>query len=776
MISTKVIPIAKATSINVVSDDRTMFVQEPTGLSIESEPLRSASISLSIELAKKNMSLPEHQKPHTPIVIPTGNSLLQRMAHSPKAAVATFSTSVSANGNMMYHEPLCQQEEIDSRSTSAAIESLVKRIKEEEGTSLNATHQCSSVSTESSSSLSTPKISQQVDETDISKQDSTTCHKGFWAWLGFPVANNTKEKAKGVEGNTPSLATEPIQIPNAQGNKTVNSTASSSWSSFLFTTQATTIDKAQFKPEEASNILQKPLDFEEPSLRKVNKLPNSPIPNNRRFSVQQPIAIKAISLRHSVSVSSLDDPKPAKKKINKVLPLFESQFLRASPSLSPPSSPPKQPTCINLILTNLSNAFQSMMQQAQPPEGTSSWIEKRMKMKFSNFVEELKQAQQHEHQLIDKRIVIVGVHGWFPMKLVRSMIGEPTGTSIKFCEQMALGVRKYFEREHQVMLPLSAITVVPLEGEGKVEDRVNQLYAKLIENSEWLEAVSSADVVLWATHSQGTPVSVMLLQRLLERGHIQLIRQSLSVLAMAGISHGPFPALKGNLIVKYFEADAARELFEFMDHSSPISIKFRQSLEYILECGVKLVSTGSMQDQVVPLYSSIMHAVNHPNILRSIYIDGHIYSDDDFLIDLVVFGLKLRNAGLSDHDLLVHLSEVLAGNIYALEGGHSTIYEELEVYMTVIRYTFETAPFGDFIPTHCYPTKQPSTLAFQAKQQLNPFFLPWALRGIFTDPAISTHYSAELEQLLSLFRQWNPTSTRLKELKFRLEPLLTLPI
>lgn len=135
-------------------------------------------------------------------------------------------------------------------------------------------------------------------------------------------------------------------------------------------------------------------------------------------------------------------------------------------------------------------------------------------------------------------------------QLVRSMIGEPTGTSIKFCEQMVSGVKLYFESEHQVTLPDDAITMVPLEGEGKVEDRVNQLYTKLIDNSKWLEAVSSADVVLWATHSQGTPVSIMLLQRLLERGHIHVIRQSICVLAMAGISCGPFPALKGSLIVK----------------------------------------------------------------------------------------------------------------------------------------------------------------------------------------------------------------------------------
>ncbi|EPB85541.1 hypothetical protein HMPREF1544_07630 [Mucor circinelloides 1006PhL] len=440
------------------------------------------------------------------------------------------------------------------------------------------------------------------------------------------------------------------------------------------------------------------------------------------------------------------------------------------------------------------DAINSILIPAPAPlaeeESTSNWIAKRMRAKFSHFVDDIKQYTSTkdpvQSAMLDKRIVVVGVHGWFPMKLVRSMIGEPTGTSIKFCEQMVSGVKLYFESEHQVTLPDDAITMVPLEGEGKVEDRVNQLYTKLIDNSKWLEAVSSADVVLWATHSQGTPVSIMLLQRLLERGHIHVIRQSICVLAMAGISSGPFPALKGSLIVKYFEADAARELFEFMDSNSPISVKFRQSLAYVLKCGTKVVLTGSMQDQVVPLYSAIMSSVNHSSILRSIYIDGHIYSQDDFLINLIVFALRLRNSGLSDHDLLTHLSEVLAGSLYALEGGHSTIYEELEVYMTAIRYTFETAPFGKYT-RRMSPSLQPKKLAlvedavlesFQAKQQQNPFYLPWALHAVCTDPLILADepLKEDLRHLLTLFEQWNPTSARLRELKFRLDPLRTIKL
>lgn len=130
------------------------------------------------------------------------------------------------------------------------------------------------------------------------------------------------------------------------------------------------------------------------------------------------------------------------------------------------------------------------------------------------------------------------------------MIGEPTGTSIKFCEQMEKGLKQYFYSTHGISIPDDSITIIPLEGEGKVEDRVQRLYDALLDSSLWLDAISSADVILWATHSQGTPVSSLLLKRLLQEGHIHMHRQQCCMLAMAGISQGPFPSLKGNLIVK----------------------------------------------------------------------------------------------------------------------------------------------------------------------------------------------------------------------------------
>ena len=93
-----------------------------------------------------------------------------------------------------------------------------------------------------------------------------------------------------------------------------------------------------------------------------------------------------------------------------------------------------------------------------------------------------------------------------------------------------------------------------------------------------------------------------------------------------------------------------------------------------------------------------MHAFNHASIFRAIYIHGADY-EPDFLSHLVVFALRLRNAGISDRGntwfidkifaeiqlqypgLIVYLSDYLAGNVYGFgTQGHQVIYEDLNTY------------------------------------------------------------------------------------------------
>jgi hypothetical protein len=152
-------------------------------------------------------------------------------------------------------------------------------------------------------------------------------------------------------------------------------------------------------------------------------------------------------------------------------------------------------------------------------------------------------------------------------------------------------------------------------------------------------------------------------------------------------------------------------LFEYQNPESVASIKFRDacvlslalspshpranpppsfSLRLVLNSGIKITAIGSITDQVVPLYSALFSGVTHPAILRAVFIDGEAFRTSDFLANLVIFAARLRNAGLSDHDLVYHVSEALAG---ALTGvGHSKIYEEEEVFKCV----FFLSPFD-----HC---------------------------------------------------------------------------
>ncbi|KAG0258908.1 hypothetical protein BG011_002994 [Mortierella polycephala] len=369
-----------------------------------------------------------------------------------------------------------------------------------------------------------------------------------------------------------------------------------------------------------------------------------------------------------------------------------------------------------------------------------------------------------------KKVAIIGVHGWFPVKLIRTVIGEPTGTSKKFCDEMNLALKDYL-KQRNVELEPDDITLIPLEGEGKVLDRVDILYENLIRNEKWKMALHEADLVLVATHSQGTPTSTLLVSRLINEGMLRVKEedprmQRVGILAMAGISHGPFPFLKGNLIVRWFEAEAAQELFEFMDSETDIAIKYREALRTVLVSGVRITYVASLEDQVVPLYSAIMTSIHHPSIVRAVYADGCSYQDD-FLTNLIAFALRLRNSGVEDHGVLVHLSEVVAGSIYG--EGHSTIYDEREVYLLSIRALLEppTSLTSEMIRS------EPIFHPFRAKHTLNPFYLPWGMRGVMDElKALGNKaLDEEMERLKELYDEWDPVSKGMKEIKFRLEPL-----
>ncbi|KAF2822218.1 hypothetical protein CC86DRAFT_373386 [Ophiobolus disseminans] len=375
-----------------------------------------------------------------------------------------------------------------------------------------------------------------------------------------------------------------------------------------------------------------------------------------------------------------------------------------------------------------------------------------------------------------KKAVAIGVHGFFPAPIIQKVLGQPTGTSIRFANAAAAAIQDWTEARGYS----PEIEQIALEGEGFIAERVNTLWKLLL---NWIEHIKQADFILVACHSQGVPVAMMLVAKLIQFGCVNATR--IGICAMAGVNMGPFIEYK----TKYFGPTAA-ELFEFSNPKSLVSQMYLAALDEILRFGVRIFYVGSIDDQLVSLESSTFSTLSHPYIYRAVFVDGRIHAPD-FLIHLVGFALKLRNLGLPDHGLIRELSPALAGSLYGGEG-HSRVYEDPAVYALAVQHALETtslpiAPVarpgtgGSFkgiqIPIigekadvkDLYKLRVRDYEPSATTTNPNPFFLPWAMRGLLEEEFVKKELGTEVEELLGMFEEWRPTGKQLKDVKFRLE-------
>ena len=191
-----------------------------------------------------------------------------------------------------------------------------------------------------------------------------------------------------------------------------------------------------------------------------------------------------------------------------------------------------------------------------------------------------------------KKALAIGIHGFFPAPIIQKVIGQPTGTSIRFANAAATAIKDWsaargYEPE---------IEQIALEGEGFIAERVNSLWKLLL---NWIEHLKAADFILFACHSQGVPVTIMLVAKLIQFGCVHATR--IGICAMAGVNMGPFIEYK----TKYFGPTAA-ELFEFSNPKSLVSQMYLASLDEALRFGVRILYVGSIDDQLVSL--EVSHA------------------------------------------------------------------------------------------------------------------------------------------------------------------------
>ncbi|KAJ5973425.1 hypothetical protein N7481_010635 [Penicillium waksmanii] len=343
-----------------------------------------------------------------------------------------------------------------------------------------------------------------------------------------------------------------------------------------------------------------------------------------------------------------------------------------------------------------------------------------------------------------KRALAIGVHGYFPAPVIRSVLGQPTGTSIRFSNMAAEAITKW-TADHGYSCEVEKIS---LEGEGRISDRVDLLWKLLL---NWMEEIRKADFILVACHSQGVPVSIMLIAKLISFGCLDASR--VGICAMAGVNMGPFSSYRSRWI-----SGSAGELFEFELPSSKVSKDYEAALQCALDFGVRISYVGSIDDQLVSLESSLFSPIAHPYIYRSVFVDGRVHAPS-FLSHLVGFALKLRNLGIPDHGLIRELSGPLAGSLYTGDG-HSRLYDDEAVYYMAIQFALETSS----VPDATMNIKRSSPLA-----SANPYILPFAMRGLLEEEHVRRQLHDETMELLRQFDDWKPTSKVLKDVKFRLE-------
>jgi len=214
-----------------------------------------------------------------------------------------------------------------------------------------------------------------------------------------------------------------------------------------------------------------------------------------------------------------------------------------------------------------------------------------------------------------KKAIAIGVHGFFPAPIFQAVLGPPTGTSIRFSNQAASAIKSWCEERGWTDVEIEKVA---LEGEGFIQDRVDTLWKLLL---NWIEHIRQADFILVAAHSQGVPVAIMLIAKLISFGCVNAAR--VGVCAMAGINLGPFAEYR----TRMFGASAL-ELFDFSNPDSAVSKKYMTALDEVLKFGVRVVYVGSLDDQLVSLESSTFSNINHPYIYRAVFIDGRLHSPD----------------------------------------------------------------------------------------------------------------------------------------------------
>ncbi|EMG47900.1 hypothetical protein G210_1627 [Candida maltosa Xu316] len=356
-----------------------------------------------------------------------------------------------------------------------------------------------------------------------------------------------------------------------------------------------------------------------------------------------------------------------------------------------------------------------------------------------------------------KRITIIGVHSFLPNKMVRALIGQNTGNSIRFVNKASKSVINWL-RENNPDFALEDYTIdsLSIEGQGKMQDRIEKSMI-LIKN--WMHLLESSDFIYMVSFGTSCTFAMNFLARLLtDYPHISknTKKKKIGVLCMNGNFGGPIIGLDSKLVVRAFtslENEIIKELFEYSKWNSKLSLQLNESIKRLIEDhNVKMTFTGHVNDCFIPLNSSLGIQFIHPNIRRSLYETEPI----PFVSKLLNIICMMNNLGYyNDYNLIKDLSDKLDFN------STGRMFSDEKVYHESVKFILESTNL-----IHHQDLK----IRYRSQPLSNDVFfnlLPWNLRSLFQDLIKIKHIQSVrlIIDLVDEFNHWNPNNNSNKNYK-----------
>ncbi|KAI5963363.1 hypothetical protein KGF57_001308 [Candida theae] len=358
-----------------------------------------------------------------------------------------------------------------------------------------------------------------------------------------------------------------------------------------------------------------------------------------------------------------------------------------------------------------------------------------------------------------RKIVVISVHNFLPVKLVRALIGEYTGTAIGYGKLATKALRTWLKQNNpEYREDEYTIDCISIDGQGKVATCVADSILLL---GNYIKELNECDFIYVVGYGTSSPIAINIMAELLSQNH-QLCRKRIGILSMSGNLMGPVPSKFSKIVYRAYtplENEITREVFEYEKKDSVLSRKLTESVKFLLDQNVKFTFSSTLSpSSFIPLYSSLGSQFDHPNIHRNLYQ----VNVTPFISSVLDLACQMKNLGVSkDHSIIQIFGD-------KLDTGKTNKYpfNDEEVYFESLRYFLESTSLHKSKPVQIRK-------GASGTSNYDLYQLPFYFRGFIQEFSAVKHVNSlqQLKKMIMEYRNWEPTNLNSKDVKYCLEAL-----